>query len=526
MTYPMKVNAQLHEGALEVAVQSEEDSNDVLIGKDILELVGSAMYVNPLAVYREYIQNAADAIDEAKQLGLLPDDEPGKVHIITDIENRSVKIRDNGSGVSNRRFKRRLKAFGASKKRGTNARGFRGVGRFSGLGFCQELVFRSRAAGDKKVLEIRWDGRKFKELLADINYDADLKTFVNEITEVRELPDKEFPPHFFEVELVKPVRISNDVLLNELVVHDYLAEVAPVPFSPEFTFGERIRNRLREHVQLGEIEVFIGKDMQPIYRPFRDEFEYAEGRLDQFHELEFRIINSMNGEVAAIVWMLHHGYHGAIPNSQGIKGLRARVGNMQVGDHMLFTDIFLEDRFNSWTVGEIHIIDPKVIPNGRRDSFGQNKHFSNLLNHLSPVASYISKMCRDSSVIRNRIKEFETGEKKIEERLEVLEQGALDKQEAKKYEEEVRSTLFEMKKMAEAEKLPVEHKKALSLRLKGIKKRISDFNGDSNGADPLDHLPVNERKVYRRVIGLIYQHSANKVAAKSLVDRILAQLGG
>lgn len=523
MTYPMQVRAQ---EAFETAAQREENSNDILIGKDILELVGSAMYVNPLTVYREYIQNAADAIDEAKQLGLLLDDEPGKVHIITDIENRSVKIRDNGAGVSNRRFNRRLKAFGASKKRGTNARGFRGIGRLSGLGFCQELVFRSRAAGDKKVFEIRWDGRKFKTLLADVNYEADLKTFVNEITEIRELFDKDFPAHFFEVELIRPVRIRSDVLLNELVIHDYLAEVAPVPFSPEFTFGEQIRDHLREQIQLGEIEVFIGKDEQPIYRPFRDEFEYAEGRTDKFQEPEFRIINSMNGEVAAIVWMLHHGYHGAIPNSQGIKGLRARVGNMQVGDHRLFTDIFLEDRFNSWTVGEVHVIDPKVIPNGRRDSFGQNKHFSNLLNHLSPVASHISKMCRDSSIIRNRIKEFKTGEQKVEERLEVLEQGALDKQEAKNYEKEIRSTLFEMKKTSEAEKLPVEHKEELSFRLGGLKKRIKNFNGGSNGADPFDHLPVNEREAYRKVIGLIYQHSANKVVAKSLVDRILAQLGG
>lgn len=33
---------------------------EIVVGKDILELVSSAMYVDPLTIYREYIQNAAD----------------------------------------------------------------------------------------------------------------------------------------------------------------------------------------------------------------------------------------------------------------------------------------------------------------------------------------------------------------------------------------------------------------------------------------------------------------------------------
>ena len=31
-----------------------------MIGKDVLELVSSAMYINPMTVYREYVQNVAD----------------------------------------------------------------------------------------------------------------------------------------------------------------------------------------------------------------------------------------------------------------------------------------------------------------------------------------------------------------------------------------------------------------------------------------------------------------------------------
>jgi len=42
----------------------------VIVGKDLLELLSSAMYVDPLTIYREFIQNATDAIDEAEEEGM------------------------------------------------------------------------------------------------------------------------------------------------------------------------------------------------------------------------------------------------------------------------------------------------------------------------------------------------------------------------------------------------------------------------------------------------------------------------
>ena len=43
----------------------------IVVGKDIIELLGSAMYRDPLSIYREYIQNAVDSIDEAIESGCL-----------------------------------------------------------------------------------------------------------------------------------------------------------------------------------------------------------------------------------------------------------------------------------------------------------------------------------------------------------------------------------------------------------------------------------------------------------------------
>src|SRR5262245_20913577 len=115
-----------------------------VVGKDILELLTSAMYIDPLCIYREYIQNAADAIDEADAAGLFRTKTAPRIDIHLDLPSRCIKIRDNGIGVSAKVFARRLTALGASKKRWGKARGFRGVGRLAGLAYCQQLIFRSK----------------------------------------------------------------------------------------------------------------------------------------------------------------------------------------------------------------------------------------------------------------------------------------------------------------------------------------------------------------------------------------------
>ena len=57
-----------------------------VIGTGILGLVTTAMYDNPLAIYREYIQNSTDAIAG------MADSTEGKVEITIDPSERWLKI--------------------------------------------------------------------------------------------------------------------------------------------------------------------------------------------------------------------------------------------------------------------------------------------------------------------------------------------------------------------------------------------------------------------------------------------------
>jgi len=373
--------------------------SDMRVSKDIFELLSIAMYPDPLALYREYIQNAADAVEQGIREGIYSGRTSPRIDVVIDVDKRNVKIRDNGVGISNRDFVGILTALGGSAKRGTKARGFRGVGRLAGLGFCQELVMSSKSVSDSQVYQLTWDCKKLKQLLRDPQCKEDLNGVARQIVKITHSPAKG-AEHFFEVELRNVVRFRNDLLLNEAEVSSYLSQVAPVPFSPVFRFGEELNTQLTSQAALQTFCIFINSGKEPLFRPFQDEFDVRKGLKDKFSSVDFFPIEGVSGDRDAFGWILHHSYLGAIPDRLGIKGLRLRSGNIQVGDSKLFEEAFIESRFNSWSVGELHTTSNNLLPNGRRDALEFNIHAQNLFTKLQPLTKQIATKCRVSSAAR------------------------------------------------------------------------------------------------------------------------------
>lgn len=499
---------------------------EIFVGKGILELLSSALYVNPLSIFREYVQNATDAIDDAVSLGLLPSIDGGRIEVNLDHVDRRVVIRDNGTGISNDDFPARMSSIGASEKRGTNARGFRGVGRLSALGYVQQLVFRSKARGDTQVLEASWDGRALRHMLASNDVYTDLQTVVGEALTIRSLVDPEVDPgeHFFEVEMIKPRRIANDRLLNEAEIETFVGQVCPCPFSPEFSFGEEIAELLVNRESAGKsYNIHINGSDSPVFRPHRNEIEYSDTRKATLRNLKSLEIKSIDGDIGAVAWVIHHDYQGMIPASQGVRGLRARIGNMQVGHDRLFLEIFPEDRFCLWAIGEVHVLDARVVPNGRRDDFESNAHLDNIMAHLRPIGAEIARECRKLSRKRNRHKTFSHGADKVRRNHDVLKQGAVSDDFAKSLEVEIGTLLSEMEKLIDFDLFDDAERNALRRELRKLKKdggaRINKAGGNI-----LANLPKSKRTTYKEVFDLVYNCSTNQKAAKRLIDRILDRL--
>ena len=87
------------------------------IGKDILELLTTGMYLDPLVIFREYIQNSVDSIDEALTENILDSINESKIYISLNHMDRKVIITDNGKGISNKDFIKIMTSVGDSKKR-------------------------------------------------------------------------------------------------------------------------------------------------------------------------------------------------------------------------------------------------------------------------------------------------------------------------------------------------------------------------------------------------------------------------
>jgi hypothetical protein len=497
-------------------------AEDIVIGKDVLELLSSSMYIDPMAVYREYVQNAADSIDEARHEGLLGHQE-GTIEIHIDPAARTVRIRDDGVGISASRFASLLTSLGGSSKRGTTARGFRGVGRLAGLGYGQELIFRSRSSGETAISEMRWDCRRLSIALRDPEFSGGLAEIIEDVVGIRKTIMEGYPERFFEVELRGIIRHKTDRLLSATAVAEYISQVGPVPFAPSFRFGPDILAAITSSGSYSEVDIRVTGIEGPLYRPHQNSFKMSEGVQEEFTELELVQVPSVDGNIAAVAWILHHGYSGSIPASASVKGIRFRAGNIQVGDGSMLEDLFPEPRFNSWSVGEVHIFDSRVVPNGRRDHFQSNTHFNNVLSHLGPIARGIARRCRTSSIRRNWLRQFEQQRATIREKTAVIEQGVLRTRERSNVERAARVALDTMAKIADRDGLDVDGK--LKQAVTADERKLNKILGAPQSTLSLDRLPPGKRKMYEHLFSLVYECSSNRSAAKALIDRILMKIG-
>lgn len=386
-----------------IASRPKPITDTVVVGKDILDLLAGSMYIDPLDIYREYVQNAADAIDEARDQGLHFTQQPD-VAISFNQAERIVRIRDSGIGIPAKEFENRLTSIGASQKRGKKMRGFRGVGRLSALGYCQELVFRSCAEGDDRVSEMRWDGRVLRERMRDQNFSGGLAEIIQAAVTINKLPVDGFPRRFFEVELRKVSRLRNDLLLNEDIVRSYLSQVAPVPFSREFKFGQEIQSYLEMHGVRSPIHIEINDGKGQIFHRAQNNIWLKDSVSTPVGSIEYVEYQGSDGEISAIGWITDHAYAGAIPKKNGLGGIRLRAGNIQIGNESILAEFFPEARFTGWAIGDIHVISPKILPNGRRDEFEPSLHYSHLQTELTLQAKKITQLIRERSAQRNRLR--------------------------------------------------------------------------------------------------------------------------
>lgn len=497
--------------------------DNIQVGKYTLESLTTGMYSDPKIVFREYIQNSVDSLEEALSNNTL-EPQGMRIDIIINEDESTITIRDNGIGIPCAEAKNTLMNVGNSKKRHSTNRGFRGIGRLGGMSYCDALIFTTSAENETKKTTVIFDCKKLRNLLIPGQYeDLSLSDVLGEITTIT-VENEKAEKHYFIVEM-KGVSSFSD-LLDINVAKSYISQVAPLPYqSRHFIYSSQLHEYLIRHgYTVEEFPIFIGEneaDLEPLYKPNRSRFHSDRTKMkpDEISKMVYFDI-TIEDELYALGWYGDCDWFGSLSEHE-ISGLRVRKGNILIGDNKTLNTIFREARFNSWTQGELFIVTDKLVPNARRDDFEQNQAYFMLLDALREgVALEITKAIREASIARNdaSAKVLREVAKKIGEATTILNEGFNSSVDKGKLISELTATAETLARTKPKNENQAQQKEQLTHQIETTVEEVAEskkykLNQVNSGID----------KKSKKILSVVSDILSTKLS-KFLVDEIIAEI--
>lgn len=345
---------------------NEQINTTPQIGKDVIESLTLGMYEDCRFIYREYIQNAADAVDKAIECNLLKKGEEA-IHVRIDKDNRSISVQDNATGIPQEKVMAILRNIAHSTKKRGEDKGFRGIGRLGGLGYCSKLIFETSYYGESVKSIMTWDADLLKYIINDREDKEEATEVLAKVTKL-ETKDENIDAHYFNV-------IMEDVSLDDLLdvesVSDYLSMVAPVDISSRFIFRQKINDFKKENgLVVDTYNIFVNDDQ--IYKPYTsviyDEGNGGKKKVDDIVDVKFLLEKDDNGSIIYWGWYSISTLRGQMKPLNLARGIRLRKENIQIGDEEICKKFFTkteDQRFSFYYFGEIYAISKGLIPNSR-----------------------------------------------------------------------------------------------------------------------------------------------------------------
>ncbi len=512
------------------------EQTKTLIGKDVIESLTLGMYEDSRFIYREYIQNAADQIDKALKEGLIKKSE-GVIHIDINPHKKTISIEDNATGIQQNRVNDILKNIAQSTKVRGIDKGFRGIGRLGGLGYCDTLIFETSFKGEATKSILTWNAKHLKEIINNRTAKEQAADVIDKVTSFK--TEKEnADDHYFKVTLHN---VSNEASLDKKDIETYLSMVAPVPYHTGFILKQKIYDQLKkENISIDEYKIFINTNQlfknytTTIYSANQKGEKQRTG--DELFDIHFFREHTHAGDLLYWGWYGVSQFEGVIDDINISKGIRLRKGNIQVGSKHTLLKFFRDtQRGNYYFFGEVHAFSPDLIPNARRDYFLENSvchHFENKLRYL--FHNELHQLYYDASKIRNanrRIQDLKTlqeesGRKEFvsnKEKEEFQKQFEHKKQEASKAKKELEKISSKFSETETAVKKIFE-KVVDTQRINPEKIELQSINGKTTyRADKLTNLTKEQRKFLSRIYEIITAN-CDKKTAESLIKKIEDEL--
>lgn len=467
------------------------------IGKNILENLTTGMYTDSKFIYREYVQNAADAIDEAIKRGVVNNDE-AKILINIDSKNRNIIIEDNATGICKEEASVLLGNIADSIKDKNVNKGFRGIGRLGGLAYCQKLIFETSAINENIKTIMIWDANNLHKILNDPLDKSDAATVIDRIVNVN-FEKEDTKQHYFKVSLIN-VKPSNNDLLDKNLITEYLRQVAPVDFNKTiFLLSGKIREEMKNHSQkLDTYNIYINND--PLYKIYQTSLIDTNGsKYDEIGDIEYKEFYNRKNELLAWSWVGISKFDKCIPEKNNPqRGIRLKKANIQLGDSETLNKLHKESRGNGYLVGEVHAIHNDLIPNARRDYFNEHETLLELENLLKEYFNDLYNLYHLANDQKNALKKQNEYLQKKQEFEEKQKAGTfINDEEQKKHLkqlEEYKNKADKAKKDSERISKKAEENSSLKSVVKFIKK---DYGNDLENIPEVFSEQNETKKIYR-----------------------------
>lgn len=505
--------------------EKEIIEDDAKIGKDVIESLTLGMYEDCRFIFREYIQNAADQVDKAVKMSLL---EKGadEIHIQIDRDKRIITVEDNATGIPQNRVMPILRNVAHSTKTRGVDKGFRGIGRLGGLGYCSKLIFVTSYAGEDVKSIMTWDADLLKLIINDRDNDAEAKDVLMAVTDIR-TEKEEISEHYFKVILED---ITSDDLLDIDGVRDYLSMVAPVDIDSKFIYRNKINQYMKEHgLTVDTYNIFINGEQ--IYKPYTNYiYEDNHGgkkQVDDILGVEFLMGKDQNDNIIYWGWYSLSRLNGQMKPKNIARGIRLRKENIQIGDEEICKKFFSkteDQRFSFYYFGEIHAVSKDLIPNSRRDYFGENSACTAFERRIKDDFLKLKDICYQAQKIRSSAKLAKGDE--LRQTIQTKNKTGYTSQEERKKIERQYDEI--QKKAAQAELALANAKRKISETNSSLKDILDKLGPEQSASRQPENpsgktLPPHPQKTKFRTDAPIYSRYTKQ--EKKLIGKIYASIG-
>lgn len=343
-----------------------------------MESITSGLYKNPMNVLREYISNEID-------------NNPPPSEINVKVETKRLLISGNGPGMDYNGIRDAVKV-GFSPKDPEKNIGFRGIGIYSGVAICNNIVITTKKKENPNYYKILIDCNGLRE-------DIKKRPSVSLIESLKKnIKWYEFTAPKEQAELygtaVELIDVLDDfkMVLNEELVRKYLEMTIPLEFESDFPFRKEIYGYLKQHLGKNFRVVKLKVNNIPIYRAPK----YISLEPPIFGEI------SEKKKVLGIYWICQNSRTGKIDDEDS-RGLVYRKRGFTVGDRTTITSLFLGEKNQhliDYITGEVFITTDELIPNTERVEFEASPTLDLLEQVLiKDIRKEISEMARRKSAI-------------------------------------------------------------------------------------------------------------------------------